>query len=399
MNAEPTIAGIRLAAVAAGVRYPDRKDVVLIEIAESARTAAVFTQNAFCAAPVEICRTHLAKSPPRYLLTNTGNANAGTGEQGRVDALACCQAVAEIAGVRLEQVLPFSTGVIGEALPVEKIVMAVPEAFTTLHNSGFADAAEGIMTTDLVPKLAHRTIDLGASGIVRIAGITKGSGMIKPNMATMLSYVFADVAIEQHDLDCLLSQAVNSSYNRITVDGDTSTNDSCLLVATGQGDCDYSLLSAQQKSILQLGVTELFVELAQAMIRDAEGASKFISINIHGGESSEECLQVAYAIAESPLVKTAMFASDPNWGRILAVIGRAGLTNLDVNQVNIDLGPVRIVSNGLVDPSYTESAGQAEMDRSEITVTVSLNRGEAKEVVWTSDLSHDYVRINAEYRS
>ncbi len=385
------IPGVRLAAVESGIRYRNRLDLVLIEIAAGGSVAGVFTQNAFCAAPVSVARKNLDARDSRYFLINTGNANAGTGEQGALDALRCCQSLADIASVDISEVLPFSTGVIGERLPVEKIIAGIPDAFTSLDESAWEQAARGIMTTDTRPKLVSRKIDVEGKS-VSITGIAKGAGMIKPNMATMLAYVCTDAAIPRQQLQDIVRRASNKSFNRITVDGDTSTNDCCMLVATGKS-------SVAVNAGIESALLEVFQELAIALIKDAEGATKFITVNIEQGATSKECLAVAYAVAESPLVKTALFASDPNWGRILAAVGRAGLEDLDIKAIEIRLGEVLLVSGGQVDASYTEELGQREMDRDEITLTISLGRGETAETVWTSDLSHDYIRINADYRS
>lgn len=385
------IPGVRLAAVESGIRYRNRLDLVLIEIAAGGNVAGVFTQNAFCAAPVSVARKNLDARDSRYFLINTGNANAGTGEQGALDALRCCQSLADIASVDISEVLPFSTGVIGERLPVEKIIAGIPDAFTSLDESAWEQAARGIMTTDTRPKLVSRKIDVEGKS-VSITGIAKGAGMIKPNMATMLAYVCTDAAIPRQQLQDIVRRASNKSFNRITVDGDTSTNDCCMLVATGKS-------SVAVNAGIESALLEVFQELAIALIKDAEGATKFITVNIEQGATSKECLAVAYAVAESPLVKTALFASDPNWGRILAAVGRAGLEDLDIKAIEIRLGEVLLVSGGQVDASYTEELGQREMDRDEITLTISLGRGETAETVWTSDLSHDYIRINADYRS
>ncbi len=385
------IPGVRLAAVESGIRYRNRLDLVLIEIAVGSSVAGVFTQNAFCAAPVSVARKNLDARDSRYFLINTGNANAGTGEQGALDALRCCQSLADIASVDISEVLPFSTGVIGERLPVEKIIAGIPDAFTSLDESAWEQAARGIMTTDTRPKLVSRQIDVEGKS-VSITGIAKGAGMIKPNMATMLAYVCTDAAIPRQQLQDIVRRASDKSFNRITVDGDTSTNDCCMLVATGKS-------SVAVNAGIESALLEVFQELAIALIKDAEGATKFITVNIEQGATSKECLAVAYAVAESPLVKTALFASDPNWGRILAAVGRAGLEDLDIKAIEIRLGEVLLVSGGQVDASYTEELGQREMDRDEITLTISLGRGETAETVWTSDLSHDYIRINADYRS
>jgi len=392
------VAGLRLGTVCAGIKQEDRRDLVLMALDEGAQVAAVFTRNTFCAAPVHICRNHLSQTVPRYLLTNTGNANAGTGEAGMRDALACCNAVAQAAGCVTEAVLPFSTGVIGEPLPAAKITAAVPAALAALSEDGWAAAAHGILTTDTVPKGASLRVEIDGK-IVTVTGIAKGSGMIRPDMATMLAYVATDAEVAQPLLQACLVQAVERSFNRITVDGDTSTNDACVLMATGRsgvrieqaGDADFAALCA--------AVGEVCETLAQAIVRDGEGATKVITIEVLEGRDNAECLQVAYAIAHSPLVKTAFFASDPNWGRILAAVGRAGLADLDIDAVQLFLDDVCIVRDGGRAPGYTEEAGQAVMDRDEITVRVALGRGEACERVWTCDLSYDYVRINAEYRT
>lgn len=393
------IPGVRVAAVASHIRYANRLDLVLFELAQNSTVAGVFTRNAFCAAPVTVARQHLISSGGaiRYLLINTGNANAGTGQRGLDDALACCGYVAEHAGVPSDAVLPFSTGVIGENLPIAKIAAGVPNAFAALGED-WLSAAKGIMTTDTVPKARSVEVKIGSQS-VKITGLTKGAGMIKPNMATMLSYVFTDAVIARDLLHGLLSRVVDQSFNRITVDGDTSTNDCCILCATGCSKVIVEESDAAGFAAFEGALQSLVKELAKDIIRDAEGAKKFVTVNIQGGGNTEECLLVAYAIAESPLVKTAFSASDPNWGRILAAVGRAGLPNLDVSKISIHLGEVCIVRNGTLAPSYTEAQGQAVMNNPEIAVTVDLSRGQAREVVWTSDLSEEYVRINASYRS
>jgi glutamate N-acetyltransferase/amino-acid N-acetyltransferase len=391
------IPGFRLGTTRAGIKKPDRRDLVVMALAEGAVCAAVFTRNAFCAAPVIVAREHLAVAPPRYLVINTGNANAGTGEQGLADARAVCRAVAEATGCAEEEVLPFSTGVIGEPLPVERIVNAVPAACGALGEDEWREAAHGILTTDTVPKGISRRVQLQGR-TVTITGIAKGSGMIRPDMATMLAYVATDAALDRGTLQSCLEQAVAGSFNRITVDGDTSTNDACVLVATGaSGVCpaadsgDYAVFAA--------AVEEVCRELAQAIVRDGEGATKFVTVRVGHARSEAEAEQVAYTIAHSPLVKTALYASDPNWGRILAAVGRAGVADLDLNAVTIHLDDVCIVRNGGRDPDYREEAGQAVMDREEITIGVDLGRGSAQVEVWTCDLSYEYVRINAEYRT
>ena len=392
------VAGLRLGTTCAGIKQEGRRDLVLMALDEGTQVAAVFTRNAFCAAPVHVCRDHLGKSAPRYLLTNTGNANAGTGEPGLCDALTCCAAVAEAAGCTVESVLPLSTGVIGEPLPVDRITAAVPAAFAALTEDGWEDAAHGILTTDTVPKGASVQVEIEGR-MVTVTGIAKGSGMIRPDMATMLAYVATDAAVPRKVLQACLVQAVNRSFNRITVDGDTSTNDSCLLMATGCAGVSVERAEGPAFETLCEAVGGVCESLAQGIVRDGEGATKLITVEVQGGRDREECLQVAYAIAHSPLVKTAFFASDPNWGRILAVVGRAGLADLDIDAVQLFLDDVCIVRDGGRAPEYTEEAGQAVMDRDEINVCVVLGRGEACERVWTCDLSYDYVRINAEYRT
>lgn len=392
------VAGIRMSAVSAGLKKPGKPDVVLFELCEGASVAGVYTKNVFCAAPVLLARGHSSSHSPRYFLINSGNANAGTGEAGMQAALECCAALAEACGVEKEQVLPFSTGVIGELLPAAKIIDSLSQAITKLDSDCWRDAAKGIMTTDTVPKAYSETFVL-AGKQVTITGIAKGAGMIKPNMATMLAYICTDAGIAADTLQELCQQAADLSFNRISVDGDTSTNDSCMLVASGQGDLVYADITKEQQQEFTLALNRVFTALAQSIIKDAEGASKFVTIAIKEGLDSTECLQLAYAIAESPLVKTALFASDPNWGRILAVVGRAGLVDLDITKVTIYLDDVCIVEGGGLSPTYTEMMGQAVMDQSEILITVELNRGPYTEQVWTCDLSYDYVKINAEYRT
>ena len=393
------VAGVRVAAVASHVRYANRLDLVLMELSPGSNCVGVFTQNAFCAAPVHVARAHLERSQGavRYLLINTGNANAGTGQVGIQDAIACCEALAKEAGVQSHEVLPFSTGVIGEKLPVHKITAGIPVALNSLGND-WLNAAKGIMTTDTCPKARSVTVEIAGQPVV-ITGISKGAGMIKPNMATMLSFVFTDAKIEHTTLQSLLQRAVDQSFNRITVDGDTSTNDCCVLSATGRSGVEISAQNQNDLNTFEAALQGLVQELAKDIIRDAEGAKKFVTVDIKGGLTSKECLLVAYAISESPLVKTALSASDPNWGRILAAVGRAGLVDLDVNMIDLYLGDVCIVSGGRLAPAYTEAQGQAQMNQEQIFITVDLKRGDARETVWTSDLSEEYVRINASYRS
>lgn len=392
------VPGFRLGIASAGIKRAGRKDVVVMEAAEGASIAGVFTLNAFCAAPVTLCRQHLNQSP-RYLLVNTGNANAGTGKPGMEAALQTCAALAELAGVDSKQILPFSTGVIGELLPADKVISVLPNALEDLDENHWAQAAEGIMTTDTLPKGASRKITLAGQSVT-VTGISKGAGMIKPDMATMLGYIATDAKVAQPVLQALLREAADLSFNRITIDGDTSTNDCCMLVATGQakmavieqaaGD-DYQLLAETIKSIM--------LELAQAIVRDGEGATKFVTIQVNGGNNRDECLDVGYAIAHSPLIKTALFASDPNWGRILAAVGRAGVPDLDVEKIDVYLDHVCITRNGGRADDYTEAQGAAIMAQPEITIRIELGRGQHTETLWTTDLSHEYVRINAEYRS
>ncbi len=391
------VPGIRLGSVSAGIKKADRRDLVIMELASGTNTAAVFTQNAFCAAPVVVAQRHLSRRMPRYLLINTGYANAGTGSQGLNDAQQCCEALADLTDSQADEILPFSTGVIGEALPVHKLTRALPEALAQLAPEGWGDAAWGIMTTDTRPKLVSRRVEVQGSEIM-LTGIAKGAGMIRPDMATMLAFIATNAKIRPELLQTSLHEAVNQSFNRISVDGDTSTNDACVLCATGQADVAIDADSAAYPAFQQ-ALTELCEELAKSIVRDGEGATKLINIEVDGGRNQAECLTVAYTIAHSPLVKTAFFAADPNWGRILAAVGRAGVTDLDITTVNIFLDEVCIVSNGERDRQYTESQGQAVMARNEITVRIDLGRGNDSIHVWTCDFSYDYVRINAEYRT
>jgi glutamate N-acetyltransferase/amino-acid N-acetyltransferase len=391
------VAGVRLGVASAGIKKPGRRDLVVMEIAPGATCAAVFTRNAFCAAPVVVSREHLDAHAPRYLLINTGNANAGTGAPGIEHARRSCASLARAAGCIPAEVLPFSTGVIGEPLPVDRIEAAIPAALAALRADAWVDAAHGIMTTDTLAKGASRQIRVDGA-TVTLTGIAKGAGMIRPDMATMLSFIATDAALPQVLLQRALVQAVNASFNRITVDGDTSTNDSCVLIATGASGASLAV-DAPAFADFVAALTDLCIELAQAIVRDGEGATKFVTVEVAEGRDRRECLQVAYTIAHSPLVKTALFASDPNWGRILAAVGRAGLDDLVLERVRVDLGDVTIVSAGGRDPAYTEAAGQAAMRNEEILIRVVLGRGEAHERIWTTDFSYDYVKINAEYRT
>ena len=392
------VAGFELGIASAGIKKPGRRDVVLMRCAEGSTVAGVYTQNAFCAAPVLLCKQRM-QSSPRYLLVNTGNANAATGELGLQAANAVCQELAGLLGCPVEQVLPFSTGVIGEPLPVAKIVAALPAAISDLREENWALAAEGIMTTDTLPKGA--SVQFQHNGVtVTVTGISKGAGMIRPNMATMLGYIATDAAVSQDILQNILHEAANKSFNRITIDGDTSTNDSCILVATGQAALT-PITEAQGElyEALREAIEEVAMQLAQAIVRDGEGATKFVTVQVQGGANQQECLDVAYAVAHSPLIKTALFASDPNWGRIVAAIGYAGVKDLNTEQVNVYLNDVCIVAQGGRAQAYTEEQGAAVMQQAEILIRIELERGGSSETIWTTDLSHEYVRINAEYRS
>lgn len=393
------IDGIKLSATAAGVRYKDRDDLVVIEIADSANTAVVTTKNTFCAAPVRVLREHFAKASPRYLITNTGNANAGTGADGKRRALDICAALAAKAGVAVSSVLPFSTGVIGEPLNSDAIIAGLDNALASLGADNWLAAANGIRTTDTIPKLASEKVDVDASSY-HVTGMSKGSGMIRPNMATMLGYVATDANIAADLLQEMLSKINEQSFNRITVDGDTSTNDCCVLIATGTASSEVidSPEHPHYQPIFE-ALTSVFVRLAQLIVRDGEGATKFMTVKVTGGKTTQECCDVAYAVAHSPLVKTAFFASDANWGRILAAVGYAGIDDLNTEQVDVYLDEVMICQNGGVAPSYTEAAGKEVMSRPEITINIDLARGDAEDTVYTCDLSYDYVKINADYRS
>jgi glutamate N-acetyltransferase/amino-acid N-acetyltransferase len=394
------VRGVALGVAEAGVRKAERKDLLVMRLAEGASVAGVFTQNRFCAAPVLVCKENLALARPvRALLVNTGNANAGTGADGLARARRTCAELAAALGCDGSQILPFSTGVIMEPLPADRIVAALPRALADCREDNWMGAAAAIMTTDTVPKACSRRLSLGGNSVT-VTGIAKGAGMIHPDMATMLGFVATDAAVSPAALQHMLAGAAARSFNRITVDGDTSTNDSFMLIATGAAGVptidderhpDYAALAG--------AVTEVAVWLAQAIIRDGEGATKFITVQVAGGRTEEECGKVAYAIAHSPLVKTAFFASDPNLGRLLCAIGYAGIPDLDVGRVQLHLGDVLVAKDGGRNPAYREEDGQRVMQQSEITVRVELGRGKAETTVWTCDLSHDYVSINADYRS
>lgn len=393
------VKGVKCTAVSAGIKKVGRRDVVLFEFAEGSSVAGVFTKNAFCAAPVTVCKEHLAKAPIRFLVINSGNANACTGEQGLLDAKATCAAIAQIAGVKQEQVLPFSTGVIGEPLPVQKITAVIPEALQKAHENGWDDAGAGIMTTDTRAKGFSQQFEYQGKTIT-VNGISKGAGMIKPNMATMLGYIATDAKISQDLLQNLAREAADKSFNRITIDGDTSTNDSCILIATGQIDLPEIVdINSELYAKLRKVIIAAHVHLAKAIVSDGEGATKFVTVAVSGGGSRDECLDVAYAVAHSPLIKTALFASDPNWGRIVAAIGYAGVPNLDATKVRVHLNETLIVESGGRAKTYTEEQGQAVMSQAEIGININLGRGDFTETVWTTDLSYEYVRINADYRS
>ena len=394
------VRGVRIGVAEAGVRKAGRKDLTVFLLDAGASVAGVFTQNRFCAAPVQVCREHLAAgSAIRAMVINTGNANAGTGADGLARARATCDALAVQLGLAAQQVLPFSTGVIMETLPVERITAGLPAALADAQPAHWARAAEGIMTTDTLPKAASRQITLGGQS-VNITGISKGAGMIRPNMATMLGFVATDAAIDPQLLAPLVREIADQSFNRVTIDGDTSTNDSFVLVATHQaGNAAITSLDSAEGAQLKAALLAVAQQLAQAIVRDGEGATKFITIRVEGGKTSDECRQVAYAIAHSPLVKTAFFASDPNLGRILAAVGYAGIADLDQTHIDLYLDEVHVAVQGGRNPQYREEDGQRVMQQSEITVRVCLGRGTASDTVWTCDLSHDYVTINADYRS
>ena len=391
------ISGFKIGIASAGIKKLGRRDIVVMEVAEGTSVAAVFTKNAFCAAPVTLCKKHLEAGQIRYLLTNTGNANAGTGKQGMADAVTCCNEMAERVGLSAEEIMPFSTGVIGEPLPVAKITGALDAAIADLREDNWLDAAWGIMTTDTRAKAACEQIEIGGK-TVTITGISKGAGMIKPNMATMLGYVATDAKVDQALLQQWMSAATEKSFNRITVDGDTSTNDSCVLVATGASGAEVPA-SGAEADVFVAALNRVMLQLAQLIVRDGEGATKFVEVRVSKAASVQEALDVAYTIAHSPLTKTALFASDPNWGRILACVGRAGVENLDLDGLQIYLDQTCIVENGGRAASYTEEQGQAVMNQEDILIHVVLNRGEVTESVWTTDLSKEYVAINADYRS
>lgn len=400
------IAGVRIGVAEAGIRKANRKDLTVFLLDEGTTVGAVFTRNRYAAAPVQVCREHLAAAQGiRAMVINTGNANAGTGEPGLSDARQTASAMARALGIQHEQVLPFSTGVIMEPLPMDRLLAGLPAALTDAASpageSGaqWLKAAEGIMTTDTVPKAISRQVSVGGK-TVTVSGIAKGAGMIRPNMATMLGYIATDAAVAPALMNELARELAEVSFNRVTVDGDTSTNDSLVVMATGRaGNAPVEALDSADGIALQAALTEVARFLAHAIVRDGEGATKFITVQVEGGRTSEECLKVAYAVAHSPLVKTAFFASDPNLGRILAAVGYAGVDDLDATKIELHLGDVHVVTAGGRHPGYLEAAGQQVMKEAEILVRIGLGRGQASDTVWTCDFSHDYVTINADYRS
>lgn len=399
------INGVEIGITAAGVRYKDRDDLVVFRLADSAKVACVTTSNKCCAAPVLLVREHLKQladsdKSARYLLINTGNANAATGDEGYRRALQTCEALADKTGVAVNQVMPFSTGVIGEVINSEAIVKGLEACLANLSKDNWLAAANAIRTTDTIPKVASTQVAVDDSIEYSVTGISKGAGMIRPNMATMLGYVATDAPIAQPLLQQMLVELTNQSFNRITIDGDTSTNDCCVLIATG--DNESNLIDSKQHphyAPLFEALKQVFIRLATLIVRDGEGATKFITVKVTGGKTVEDCCDVAYAVAHSPLVKTAFFASDPNWGRIVAAVGYSGAENLDANQVSVTLDDVAICTRGQLDPSYTEEQGQEVMSRPEITINIDLGMGDAADTVYTCDLSHEYVSINADYRS
>jgi glutamate N-acetyltransferase/amino-acid N-acetyltransferase len=399
------VKGIRIGIAQAGIKYEGRNDLVIFELAKGSRVSGVFTQNAFCAAPVQVAKKHLTEADARYLVINTGNANAGTGPQGMSDALATCEQLAKLTGVTASQILPFSTGVIGEPLPMVKLLAGLAPALETLSADVWPSAAEGIMTTDTLPKGYSQQVEVAnivtcKTETMTISGISKGAGMIMPNMATMLAYLTTDAVIAKPLLDLMCKELADKSFNRVTIDGDTSTNDSCLLIATAQADmAEISSKDDPHYGVVFDALLEAFMVLSHAIVRDGEGATKFVTMEVQKAASVQEALDVAYTVAHSPLVKTALFACDANWGRILAAVGRAGVSNMVLEDIDIYLDDVCIVKSGARAASYTEEAGAAIFAQPEITISIRLGRGDVTERVWTTDLSHEYVSINADYRS
>ncbi|MCR9278398.1 MAG: bifunctional glutamate N-acetyltransferase/amino-acid acetyltransferase ArgJ [Pseudomonadaceae bacterium] len=393
------VPGVRVGTSCAGIKQQEFPDLTVIELAEGSTTAAVFTQSAFRAPPVDLASERLTSSSPRALVINSGNANASTGQFGRDDAVAVCAETARNLNLAAESVLPFSTGVIGERLPVDKIVAALSSAAASAQEDGWASAARAIMTTDTVPKAISRTLEIDGCEIT-ITGIAKGSGMICPNMATMLAYICCDAAIDAQPLDQLTRDAANASFNRITVDGDTSTNDSFVVAATGlAGHARITSTNSPSYQLLAQAITEVAIDLAQRIVRDGEGATKFVTVRVEGGASASDCLDVAYTVAHSPLVKTALFAGDANWGRFCMAIGRAGVAGLAQERVALWLDDVQVAQDGLVHSAYTEEDGARVLAQDELVVRIDLGMGDCAEKIWTTDLSYEYVRINAEYRT
>lgn len=394
------VSGIRMGIAQAGIKYEGRNDLVIFELAEGSRVSGVFTLNAFCAAPVQVSKKHLKEADIRYLVINTGNANAGTGPQGMTDALTTCEQLAQLTGMAANQILPFSTGVIGEPLPMDKLLAGLSPALDKLEADVWPAAAEGIMTTDTLPKGYSQQVEITATEMMTISGISKGAGMIMPNMATMLAYLTTDAVIAKPLLDVMCKELADKSFNRVTVDGDTSTNDSCILIATAQADmAEISSKDDARYVAVFDALLEAFMILSHAIVRDGEGATKFVTLEVQHAASVQEALDVAYTVAHSPLVKTALFACDANWGRILAAVGRAGVKDMILEDIDIYLDDVCIVKSGGRAASYTEEAGAAIFAQAEITISIRLGRGDVTERVWTTDLSHDYVSINADYRS
>ncbi len=392
------VEGVRLSAISANIKKDGSHDLVLLELAEGSSSVALFTRNAFCAAPVTVARSHMEKIQPRALLINSGNANAGTGTQGLENAEKCCAALADRLSIRAEEVLPFSTGVISEQLPMPQLLKGLDFIKDKLAAENWLIAARGIATTDTVPKIISVKSEIAGNEIT-VTGIAKGAGMIRPDMATMLAFIATDAHVPVSDLQYCLEQSVKKSFNAISIDGDTSTNDACVLSATARAKGQIYTRKHPAWEQFQSLIDSVCIELAQSIVRDGEGATKFITLRIVQGRHEQECREVAYTLAHSPLVKTAFFASDPNIGRLLAAVGRSRVQDLDIRTVSISLDEIDIVIDGEPAPSYTEEKGQRVMNRDEITVQVKLGRGEAQCTVWTSDLSYDYVRINAEYRT
>ena len=389
------VTGVHLSTTASGMRYKERDDLLLMVFDDGAKTTAVFTQNRYCAAPVIIAKKHITKSVnTKALLINAGNANAGTGKQGEIDALACCKRVAEKLDCAAEQVLPFSTGIIGMTLPMDKVLSGIDSVVEQQGKADWHAAAKTIMTTDTIAKAYSEQLEIDGN-VITVTGIAKGSGMICPNMATMLSYIVTDANVSNEALQIMVSNAAQKSFNRITVDGDTSTNDALTLTATGTA----SAQELQETEPLAEVINSVAIKLAQAIIRDGEGATKFVEINVSGGDSESDCATVAYTVAHSPLVKTALFASDPNWGRILAAVGRAPIDHLDIQSVNISVNGVAIIESGEPSSTYTEELGQQAFTQEDIVMDIVLGDSQECCCIWTNDLSHDYVSINADYRS